>query len=61
MPAHGRDGDGNRYVRCLYWNGRRWCRSYLWVSDPVSGHYDAGAAATSWDVTQEFLARYVTP
>jgi carboxymethylenebutenolidase len=30
-------------------------------SDPVSDHYDAGATATSWDVTQEFLARFVTP
>lgn len=30
-------------------------------SDPASGHYDAGATATVWDVTQEFLARYVAP
>ena len=30
-------------------------------SDPVSDHYSAGATATVWDVTQEFLARYVSP
>jgi len=30
-------------------------------SDPVSDHYSADATATVWDVTQEFLARYVTP
>ncbi len=29
--------------------------------DPANGNYDAAATATVWDVTQEFLARYVAP
>jgi carboxymethylenebutenolidase len=30
-------------------------------SDPLSEHYDAAATASAWDVTQEFLSRYLTP
>lgn len=30
-------------------------------SDPVSEHFNPDATATVWDVTQEFLARYVAP
>jgi carboxymethylenebutenolidase len=30
-------------------------------SDPANDHYDAAATATVWDVTQEFLARYLGP
>lgn len=30
-------------------------------SDPANNHYDASATATVWDVTQEFLARYLGP
>lgn len=30
-------------------------------SDPLSERYDAAATASVWDVTQEFLSRYVAP
>lgn len=29
--------------------------------DPLSGHYDGEATNTVWDVTQDFLARYILP
>jgi len=29
--------------------------------NPLSGRYDADATNTVWDVTQDFLARYVVP
>jgi len=30
-------------------------------SDPLSEHYDAAATASAWNITQEFLSRYLTP
>jgi len=30
-------------------------------SDPLSGHYDAAASATLWDITQDFLAHHANP
>ncbi len=29
--------------------------------NPLSGHFDGNATTTVWDVTQDFLARYISP
>jgi len=57
--AHYRGGDGNLYVRYLYWNGERWNWNYNWLDNDWSGGNPAAVPANRFVSLLTFYVRRV--